>query len=1451
MIERVIEFSVRNPLVVIVLTCVMAVWGVQALYQTPVDAIPDLSENQITVFADWSGRSPQEVEDQVAYPLSVNLQGLAGIKSVRSVSDFGFAMVNLVFDDKIDFYFARQRVMEKLGLATTFLPTDAKAYLASDSTAVGQIFWYTIDGEGVDIGRRRAIQDWFVRYQLGSVAGVAEVASVGGMPIEYQIDIDPDKLRAFGVTLGNLYEAIQKSNSSVGGRIIQKANSEYLVRSIGWIESLDDIRNIVIRSSGGTPVQVADVAIVQTGSAQRRSVLEKNGQEAVGGVVMMRFGENPLAVTERIKAKIRELQPGLPAGVYITPFYDRTTLINDAIGTVKHALVEEIIVASLAVILIMGHIRSAFVICLMLPLSVLASFLLMRLTGISSNIMSLAGIAISIGVLVDAAIVMVDQAAHTLHKKFGYNRVTGDTRELLIPALKLVGRPIFFSLLIMIISFLPVFALSGREGKMFHPLAYTKTFALVGVCILAITLVPSILPMLARGRIRAESDNWIVRRVIEVYRPVLYYLMDHPWPVVLVTAILFVMGASVVGSVLVFRLSLAIALLMVFWAAREEDQLFSGNWFRWVVVFWGTLLTIGTIFYFRGISLRTIVPFDFSALVLPKFVVVAVELLAISLVWFLAIPLVWLLSRLKLSAQVTLLGVLLYVTLIAGNNIKPLGRQFMPPLDEGSIVDMPVTVPRASVTQVADDLKVRDSLIRQFPEVASVVGKAGRAETPTDPAPLDMVETVINLHPKNWWPNRHLDYAQVEAASQRIADAVSKREVIDKEAITEENAGTWLAATNMDIATEFDRIMREKIRREISIIEDLTRDLIASEIVSQTVRTLRPTEQGSSEAIPQAAQKPAVQLLLRELGSRLDGLEASTIDIAVSIVRDWVATQKLPDDSVNAELIAPLNWQRPIESLGRAAGLSNIDWTEYLTVELTAVRDRLWGEEVKRLNWRINDSAGSVLSDTAVRRILAAVPGKWRKNSSNEEQIDALAKSLNGELVFEFDLRRKTKDELLQELDSFVRTPGWSNIWTQPIINRIDMLATGVRTPIGVKIFGKDIYQIQDVAQQVAAVLKGGNGRPGVVGAIDVTPDQIVGEGYLEIAINRQQAARYGVAVGDVQDVIESALGGRSITLTVEGRERFPVRIRYARDFRDDEESVKKLLINASVEMPSTSQIGKLDSANFNAERLGSPPTTMQIPLSQVADVRITEGPSMIKSENGLLRFYVQLNTNDDDVLGFVERAKAAVAAGVKLPPGTYIEWSGQFEHQLRSRKTLLIVTPFVLIAIFLLIYLTYHDMADTLSVLFLAVPGAVFGGLLMQWLLGFPFSVAVWVGYIACFGLAAESGLVILVYLREAVERRTLAGPMTDADLKMAVLEGAVQRTRPKLMTELTTIVALAPMLWATGTGSEIIQPMAAPVLGGLLVADEVIDLLLPSIFYRVRRWRMRHQLIEGPKPD
>ncbi|MBI3891856.1 MAG: efflux RND transporter permease subunit, partial [Candidatus Wallbacteria bacterium] len=523
MIERIIEYSIRNRFIVIATFLAVIATGIYAVVNTPVDAIPDLSENQVIVFTDWMGRSAQEIEDQITYPLSVNLQGLAGVKSVRSSSEFNFSMINIIFDDGIDFYFARQRVLERLTLASTFLPAGAVPYMAPDATALGQIFWYTVEGTGIDPGRLRAIQDWYVRYQLNSVPGVAQVASVGGYPIEYQIDVDPSRLRAFGVTLGEFVSAVARSNSAVGGRVVHKGNAEYIIRGVGWIESPRDIENLVIRidTRKGTPVYLSNIAKVSLGTQFRRSVLEKNGDEVTGGVVLMRYGENPLAVTRGIKQKILELQAGLPEGVRIVPFYDRTRLIEGAIHTLAEVLTHETIIASLAILLILGHVGSAFVICLTLPLAVLVSFILMRHFGIASNIMSLSGVAISIGILVDQAIVMVENATHTLTAHFGTNKVSGDTRELIIPACRMVGRPIFFSVIIILISFLPVFALTGQEGKTFHPLAFTKSFAMVGVAIISITLVPALIPTFIRGRLHTEEESWIVRSMIDIYKPVL------------------------------------------------------------------------------------------------------------------------------------------------------------------------------------------------------------------------------------------------------------------------------------------------------------------------------------------------------------------------------------------------------------------------------------------------------------------------------------------------------------------------------------------------------------------------------------------------------------------------------------------------------------------------------------------------------------------------------------------------------------------------------------------------------------------------------------------------------------------------------------------------------------------------------------------------------------------
>src|SRR6516164_9352115 len=650
MIEKVIEWSIRNRYLVILAALVLGLLGGRAMMTMPVDAIPDLSENQVIVFTDWMGRSPQEIEDQVTYPLSVNLQGLAGVKVVRSSSEFNFSMITIIFDEATDYYFARQRVLERLSIASTFLPPGVIPYLAPDATAVGQIFWYTVEGDGRDLSELRSVQDWYVRYQLNSVPGVAEVASVGGAPREYQVDLDPNKLRAFGISLGEVYSAIARSNSAVGGRVIHQGNAEYLIRSVGWVKNLRDIENTVVTQRGGTPIYVKQLGVVQVGQGFRRSVLEKDGKEVVGGVVLMRVGENPLEVTRRIKEKISALQAGLSdQGVRIVPFYDRTPLIHKALETVSGTVKEELIVCTIAILLVMGHIGNAFVVAVTLPMAILFSFLMMRLFGMSSNIMSLAGISISVGILIDQAVVMGENAAHHLTRQFGRERVRGDTTEIVIRACRTVGRPIFFSVLITILSFLPVFALSGREGKMFHPLAFTKTFALVGVAVLSITLVPALIPIFLKGRIKSEDENWLVRTMIEIFKPMLSWLMDRTTLVCWLFAVILGFG----------------------WVASTK-----------------------------------------------------------------------------------------------------LGREFMPDLNEGTIMDMPTTVPRASIAQAEQDLRVRDEVLRGFPEVWRVVGKAGRAETPTDPAPLDMIETVVNLRDRAVWPKRKLSFDDALAQTGAAFDAL-------------------------------------------------------------------------------------------------------------------------------------------------------------------------------------------------------------------------------------------------------------------------------------------------------------------------------------------------------------------------------------------------------------------------------------------------------------------------------------------------------------------------------------------------------------------------------------------------------------------------------------------------------------------------------------------------------
>jgi Cu(I)/Ag(I) efflux system membrane protein CusA/SilA len=1036
-INRIIEFSMKNRWLVLAIYAAFAAWGYWAVLHTPIDGIPDLSENQVIVFTEWPGRSPQEVEDQITYPLTVNLQGLPHVRTVRSSSAFGFSMVNVIFEDSVDIYFARTRVLERLSLAGSFLPAGVTPMMGPDATGVGQVFWYTVEGP-YDSGTLHSIQDWFIKYQLNSVPGVAEVSSVGGFVKQYQIDLDPIKLRAYNVTLNDVVSAVERSNNNVGAKVIEVGDTEDVIRGVGLIRTLGDISNISLGAYNGTPVTLGNVASVQLGPEFRRGVLDKDGKEAVGGVVIIRYGANAREVIEGVKAKIGEIQSGLPAGVRIVPFYDRSILIDHAVDTLRHALIEEIILVTLAHVLFLWHFRSILVVTIPLPLAVLGAFLFMHGAGISSNIMSLGGIAIAIGVLVDAGIVMTENVIRQAEQ---FEEERGNYREhiweITLNAARLVGRPISFAMVIIILAFIPVFALTGMEGKMFHPLAFTKTFAMVCSTILAITLVPVLCTFLIRGKLHREDENPVMRFLRSIYQPVLAWALRH-------------------------RAITLIAALLLFCSA---------------------IYTATTI-----------------------------------------------------------------------------GSEFMPPLDEETALFMPITDPRISLTKATEILRQQDRIIAADPQVAMVVGKVGRAETSTDPAPVNMAETTITFTPKDQWPK----------------------------------------------------------------------------------------------------------------------------------------------------------------------GL--------------------------------------------------------------------------------------TKDAILARLDANLQIPGVTNIWTQPIRNRIDMLSTGIRTQVGVKVFGPDLRVIEDKSAKIKEVVRQ------IPGAVDVYAERTSGSPYLEMTVDRPAADRYGLNVADVEDAIETAIGGKNLSTTIEGRQRFAVRVRYARDFRERPEQLEEVLIAGS--------------------------NGAQVPLSKVVKTATTVGPSMISSENGLLRGAVLLNVRGRDVGGFVEQAKQQVASQVKMPPGYYIEWSGQYENQISARKRLELVIPVVLLVIFVLLYRTYHSAKEAAHVL-LAVPFALTGGIFLVKALGLNFSVAVWVGFIALFGTAVQTGVVMVIYLEEAVARRRAAeGTLTREGLHAAVIEGALLRLRPKVMTVATVVAGLLPLLWSTRTGAEFMRPLAAPVLGGMVSSLIHVLIVTPVIF----TWLRERELTKAP---
>jgi Cu(I)/Ag(I) efflux system membrane protein CusA/SilA len=1529
MIERLIEASIRNRFLVLMITAALTVAGVYAVFQTPVDAIPDLSENQVIVFTDWMGRSPREIEDQVTYPLSRKLQGLAGVRAVRSSSEFNFSMITIIFEDGVDFYFARQRVTEKLAQSNTFLPAGVVPYLAPDATALGQIFWYTVEPSPenpLDPAKLWALNKFYIAPQLNAAPGVSDVAIVGGMPLEYQIDVRPESLRAYGITLGELYAAVGKSNLPAGGGVVQKNNAEYIVRGVGWITGKQDIENTVIKEVRGTPIFVKTVANVQLGTQFRRSVFEKDGNEVTGGAVLMRHGGNPLEVTQRVKDKIQELQPGLPEGVHIVAAYDRTRLIHGAIHTLTEVMWHEMVIASIAILLILTHLRSVFVICVTLPLAVLFSFLLMfvlrklGIVDIQANIMSLAGITISIGILVDQAIVMTENATHHLKDHFGDRPVTGDTREIVIPACRTVGRPIFFSVLIMLLSFVPVFMLSGREGKYFHPLAFTKSFALIGVAIISVTVVPALIPIFIKGRLRSEEENAIVRSFIHIYKPFLTWALPRRNLVMWAFAALLVIAAGIFPLQALFGMG-----------AAEQ---------AWRICYFATfaLVTFLTVMFTRGIP--------------------------------------W---QMVSFATLTWLGLWAY-------HLPKIGVSFMPALDEGTTLDMPITVPRASVTQSADDLKARDALLRGFPEVESVIGKAGRADTPTDPAPLDMVETFVNFRPREQWPKRVLKYPDAADQTHAVLAALVDRGYVAKTKSNEDRDSLVNDAAQKSLE-RLDEVLRElaslryaEFGRELE--QTLTRFAVADVMrrlreAGQIVESDNPHDQSSPEGAKSSATHSGTSPRTttttttesRPVGASENGhpplSQGFALGYRISPLRGletltarhgrWLARQPALEDidKLCQELVESLNEVGSMLDPATALELRQTPWGTVTTniseffggerksfagevlLAVEAERMRLWRERVKQINWELADHGTSAFVWFAIEEVVRAAKGQslleGASHAADSEQfLEATLKGQRGggakysvlstqepvsdprstihdpqstihnppssilesfaslrdallpafrDRVFLWQRQTGPKGDLVDdEMGRVLQVPGWSNIFTQPIINRIEMLSTGVRTDIGVKVFGADLETINGVCKEIEAALKP------VSGARDVVASPIMGKGYLQIEIDRERAARYGISIEAIQNEIEVALGGRTVTYTVEKRERFPVRIRYARADREDEDAIRRLLVSANG-MSSASADGGGGMSSTGGTKSGSAgsrgnptagnladksaPTSVKpslnashtatpahasggarlIPLGSVAEVRIVEGPAMIRSENGRLLNYVTLNVRGRDIVGFVDEAQRKVAQKVRLPEGVHLEWSGEFEHQVRAARTLRFVFPAVIVLIFVILYLTYHDLADA-ALMMLAVPEALAGGAFFMFL--FPkimqgwdappmdFSVAVWVGFIACFGMATETGIIMLVYLREAIEKHGGLENMTSLEqLRQAVIEGAVHRLRPKLLTEGVAIIAIFPMVFARGVGGEILAPMALPVLGGLLISDEVVDLFLPVRFYWVRRAR------------
>jgi copper/silver efflux system protein len=1069
MVDRLVGWALRHRPFIALASVIVGVWGAWAMLHARVDAIPDLSENQVIVFADWPGRSPQEVEDQVTYALSSQLQGIAGAKTVRASSMFGFSFVTVIFEESIDNYFARSRVLERLNSIRDGLPDGVTPKLGPDANGLGWVYEYylkidpsTSPNGGYDLGELRAIQDWHVRFELNAIPGVADVGSLGGFVRQYQVEANPGRMRQLGLTLRDLTDAFERGNLTVGGKTVDEGGREFVVRGAGRLQTVNDIENLVVRSVASGTIRVRDAARVQLGGDFRRGALDVDGHEAVGGVVVMRSGGDCRMLLERIRERVALVNPTLPPGVSIQPVYDRGQLIDRAIATLRTTLLEEVILVALAHVVFLWHFRSIVAVTVPLPLSIIGSFILMRWFGVVSNIMSLAGLAIAIGVLVDAGIVMTESVIRSFEQaeSTADRRLSADeSYAITLRAARQVARPIFFSMLIILLGFLPVLVLTGEEGKLFHPLALTKTFAMIIATALAMTLVPALCSLLVRGPFQPENRNWIMRRLLALYTPVLDWALP--------------------------RVRLIIAM--------------------------------------------------------------AAACLCLSVGLVLGIPDSWTHALRQMGWERT------------SRVMSGVGSEFMPALNEGSFLFMPVLLPRTSLTEIKRLVAWQDQAFKEIPEVRSVAGKLGRAETATDPAPVEMIETTIELKPQAEW----------------------------RPGVTQE-----------------------------SLIAELT------------------------------------------------------------------------------------------EKIARAPG---------------------------------------------------CVPG-----------------------------------------------------FLHPIEGRILMLNTGIRAQVGLKIFGDDLGALQKKAIEAENILRGVRGAAGVASV------RVNTKSYLNIDLDREALARWGVQARDVLDVIESGLGGKTVSTILEGRRRFPVQVRYRADDRNDLGRIGDLIVSSS--------------------------SGADVPLAELAIIRRAEGPSEIHSENGRLRIAVQANVQGRDVGGFATEAQRLIKSTLMLEPGMRISWSGQYENQLHAQRTLLVIIPAVVGIIFLLLWMVYHSAKEAAHVI-LAVPFALTGGFFLQYLLGYPFSVAVWVGYIALFGVAIQTAVVMVIYLDDAVRRRRDArgAEFNRSDLLDAVREGARMRLRPKVMTVATTVAGLLPIVWSHEVGSEIIRPLALPVLGGMLSSALHILVVTPVLFAALRERALR----------